>query len=128
VILLAPSNPWVSLDPILAVPGIRQALRSKLVIGVSPIVGGRALKGPAAKMAAELRLPVSAETVAAHFLPVLSGFVIDTTDADQAAAIEQRGLRMLVTNTVMRDGECRAALAAEMLALAKGFASGSRAA
>jgi len=128
VILLAPSNPWVSLDPILAVPGIRQALRSKLVIGVSPIVGGRALKGPAAKMAAELGLPVSAETVAAHFLPVLSGFVIDTTDADQAAAIEQRGLRMLVTNTVMRDGECRAALAAEMLALAKGFASGSRAA
>jgi len=121
-ILLAPSNPWVSLDPILAVPGIRELLGSKPVVGVSPIVGGRALKGPAAKMAAELGLPVSPRTIAAHFRSILAGFVLDAADAEQAEPIAGSGLRTLVTNTIMRDGASRAALAAEMLGLARALA------
>jgi LPPG:FO 2-phospho-L-lactate transferase len=125
-ILLAPSNPWVSLDPILAVPGIRELLRSKPAVGVSPIIGGRALKGPAAKMAAELGLPVSPKTIAAHFRSVLCGFVLDSADAEEAEPIAQTGLRTLVTNTIMRDGDSRAALAAEMLGLAQALADGSR--
>jgi LPPG:FO 2-phospho-L-lactate transferase len=126
VILLAPSNPWVSLDPILAVPGIRDLLRSKPTVGVSPIIGGRALKGPAAKMAAELGLPVSPKTIAAHFRSVLSGFVLDSADAEEAEPIAQTGLRTLVTNTIMRDGASRAALAAEMLGLARALADEAR--
>ncbi len=121
-ILLAPSNPWVSLDPILAVPGIRELLGSKPVVGVSPIVGGRALKGPAAKMAAELGLPVSPRTIAAHFRSILAGFVLDAADAEQAEPIAGSGLRTLVTNTIMRDGASRAALASEMVGLAQALA------
>lgn len=123
IILLAPSNPWVSLDPILAVPGIREGLGAKPVVGVSPIIGGRALKGPAAKMAAELGLPVSPQTIAAHFRSVLSGFVLDSTDADEAEPIARMGLPTRVTNTIMRDGASRAALASEMLGLAHGLAA-----
>jgi LPPG:FO 2-phospho-L-lactate transferase len=125
-ILLAPSNPWVSLDPILAVPGIRDLLRSKPAVGVSPIIGGRALKGPAAKMAAELGFPASSRTVAAHFRPLLSGFVLDLGDAADAEPIAQTGLRALVTNTIMHDGGSRAALASEMLGLARALADEAR--
>ena len=125
-ILLAPSNPWVSLDPILAVPGIRDLLRSKPAVGVSPIIGGRALKGPAAKMAAELGFPASSRTVAAHFRPLLSGFVLDSADADNAEPIAQTGLRTLVTNTIMHDGGSRAALAGAMLGLARALADEAR--
>ncbi|MGH2606394.1 MAG: 2-phospho-L-lactate transferase, partial [Anaerolineales bacterium] len=66
-VVFGPSNPWVSVDPILAVPGIRHALEGKRVLAVSPIVGGRALKGPAAKMFAELGIPPSAVAVAGHY-------------------------------------------------------------
>jgi LPPG:FO 2-phospho-L-lactate transferase len=123
-VLLAPSNPWVSLDPILAVPGIGEQLRSKPVVGVSPIVGGRALKGPAAKMARELGLSVSPATIAAHFRSVLTGFVLDTADAGAAEAIERTGVPTRVANTIMRDGDSRAELATAMLDLARELATG----
>jgi len=123
-VLLAPSNPWVSLDPILAVPGIGEQLRSKPVVGVSPIVGGRALKGPAAKMARELGLSVSPATIAAHFRSVLTGFVLDTADAGAAEAIERTGVPTRIANTIMRDGDSRAELATAMLDLARELATG----
>jgi LPPG:FO 2-phospho-L-lactate transferase len=117
IIVLCPSNPWVSLDPILAVPGIEDRLRGKTVVGVSPLVGGRAIRGPAAKMAVELGRAASAVTVAEHFGGILTGFVIDRVDAASTEAIERFGIRIRLADTVMRDRRARAALAAEVLQL-----------
>lgn len=119
LVVLCPSNPWVSLDPILAVPGVREAVASRPVVGVSPIVGGRALKGPAAKMFQELGLQAEAGAVAEHFEDLLDGFVIDIQDEDQADSVRDMGIQTLVTGTVMLDGATRASLAADVLGLGK---------
>jgi LPPG:FO 2-phospho-L-lactate transferase len=81
-VVICPSNPYISIDPILALPGMRAALKAAMapVIAVSPIIGGRAVKGPLAKMMAELGLAADARTVAAHYGDILDGYVIDTTD------------------------------------------------
>ncbi len=122
-VVLCPSNPWVSLDPILALPGIRPALRGKPVVGVSPIVGGRAIKGPAAKMAVELGLGASAVSVAGHLREVLSGWVIDEQDAAQADAVRSMGLEVRVTGTVMRARRQRRELAGQVLRFAAELAT-----
>ena len=88
-IIICPSNPWVSIDPILAVPDLARALDAGRTTGVSPIVGGRALKGPAAKMFAELGLEPSAAAVAAHYSGVISSFVLDMKDSHREAAIHE---------------------------------------
>jgi LPPG:FO 2-phospho-L-lactate transferase len=116
VIVLCPSNPWVSLDPILAVPGVRQAVAARPVIGVSPIVGGRAIKGPAAKMFRELGLKAEALAVAEHFKDVLGALVIDKQDEDQAEPIRHMGIETLVADTIMIDRAARASLAEDVLA------------
>jgi LPPG:FO 2-phospho-L-lactate transferase len=118
VVVLCPSNPWVSLDPILSVPGIRQAAASRPVIGVSPIVGGKAIKGPAAKMFQELGFEAEALTVAEHFKDLLKGFVIDMQDEDQQPAIRELGIETLATDTIMADRSMRAALAKDVISLA----------
>lgn len=82
LVVICPSNPWVSIDPILAVPGVRSALKDKTVIGVSPIIDGDAVKGPAAKMYREMGIEPSAAAVAAHYEDLLDGFVIDDRDQD----------------------------------------------
>ncbi len=115
VVILCPSNPWVSIDPILAVPGIRQALLRAKVIAVSPIVGGKALKGPAAKMFEEIGIPPSAQAVALHYGSLLSGFVFDRLDADQELEIRSLSLRTLITDTIMKSPADRQRLATEML-------------
>ncbi len=103
MVLLAPSNPWVSLDPILAVPGLREALRSATVVGVSPILGGKTVKGPAAKMYRELGIEPSALAVARHYRGLLSGFVVDNQDAALAPLIEaELGIPVLITDTWMQ--------------------------
>jgi len=81
-IVICPSNPFVSVEPILAVPGIRAAIQQSLapVVAVTPIIGGKAIKGPAAKMMAELRLDVSGEAVARRYAGIIDGFVIDDAD------------------------------------------------
>ena len=79
-IVICPSNPWVSIDPILAVPGIRSALEGKVVLAVSPIIGGKAVKGPAAKMYLEMGITPSANAVADHYGLLLDGIVIDKQD------------------------------------------------
>ena len=102
-VIIAPSNPWLSIDPMRAVPGLESALRASgaPVIAVSPIVGGRALKGPTAKIMAELGLEVSALAVARHYRGLVDGFILDTADAKLAPAVEALGPRVLTCNTIM---------------------------
>jgi LPPG:FO 2-phospho-L-lactate transferase len=118
LIVLCPSNPWVSIDPILAVPGIRQAVAAKAAIGVSPIVAGTAIKGPAAKMFAELQIEPSALAVAQHYRGVLGALVIDTQDASLMEPIMELEIRAFVTNTIMANPMERQRLATEVLAFA----------
>ncbi len=117
-VVLAPSNPVISLGPILAVPGVREALRSTRakVAGISPIVGGRALKGPADRMLRSLGLEASAAGVARLFADFLDVWVIDRADAHLAAEIEGLGIRPVVADTIMADPERAAALARTVLA------------
>ncbi len=100
-VVICPSNPWVSIGPILDVPGVRPAIQSKKVVAVSPIIGGKAVKGPAAKMYAELGIQPSALAVARHYRSILSGFVLDDADAGQAEEIAHWGIINYVTNTLM---------------------------
>lgn len=118
LIVLCPSNPWVSLDPILSVPGIRQSIAGHPVIGVSPIIGGRAVKGPAAKMFAELGIAPSPEAVARHYQDLLAWLVIDRVDADLAGSIRSLGIEPVVRDTLMHTLADRARLAAEILEVA----------
>ena len=103
VIVIAPSNPLVSIAPVLAVPGLRDALirNRPRVIAVSPIISGAALKGPADRMLTELGHDASVIGVAALYSEISSTLVIDTADADSAQAIEALGLSVVVTETVM---------------------------
>ena len=109
VVFLAPSNPFVSLAPILAVPGVAEAVRARTeaVVAVSPLVGGRALRGPLAEMMASLGHEPSALGVARLYEDVASSFVIDPADAPLAPAIEALGLRVVVTPIVMVAREAR---------------------
>ena len=124
-VVVCPSNPYLSIDPILAVPGVRAALARCMapVVAISPIVGGRAVKGPAAKIMGEIGVEVSAAAVATRFRDLLDGFVLDETDRPLAAAIESegatRGLRVGVERTVMRTEEDRTRLAARVLGFAR---------
>ena len=113
-VIFCPSNPWVSLDPILAVPEIREAVQARPTIGVSPIVGGKAIKGPAAKMYMELNVDPSALAVARHF-PKLDAFVIDTTDVNWMESIRALGMQPFATKIVMDSPEARRMLAQEVL-------------
>ena len=120
-IVVAPSNPIVSIGPLLALDGLRSALagaraRGVPVIAVSGIVGGRALKGPADRMLVSLGHESSALGVARLYADWIDTFVIDTVDADLAPAIEAFGLRVVVTDTIMTDDNARARLAADVLA------------
>lgn len=114
VIVFCPSNPYVSIDPILAVPGLRERLRQSKAckVAVSPIVSGQAIKGPAAKMMQELGEMISPLTVVDHLGDVLDGFVIDQRDAELAEAVI---LPALVTQTLMIDLESKATLARAVL-------------
>jgi LPPG:FO 2-phospho-L-lactate transferase len=114
-VVICPSNPWVSIAPILAVPGIRAALQNKHVIAVSPIIGGKAVKGPAAKMYAELGIAPSAQAVAAGYGDLLTDFVIDHADTAQTSEIQAAGVRVLVTQTIMTTPADRSQLAAQIL-------------
>ena len=114
-VIFCPSNPWVSIDPILSVPGILGAIVPARAMAVTPIVGGHALKGPAAKMFRELGLESSAAAVAGHYGSRIGSFVLDTADADLAARIRASGMRVLVCNTLMPGISERRRLAREIL-------------
>ena len=115
--IICPSNPYVSIDPVLAIPGVRELLESDIpVVAVSPIVGGAAIKGPAAKMMAELGIAPSVANFADHYRGIADGIVIDIVDETDAEALRETGLHVLVTDTVMTNDVIRKSLAAETLA------------
>jgi len=122
-IILCPSNPILSIGPILAIPGIREALgraRGKIV-GISPIVGGKALKGPLDRVMADLGLEVSPYGVAKLYQGVLDGFVIDEVDKHLSPRIQRLGMKVVATRTVMNEPEVRVRLAEETVKLAEGI-------
>ncbi len=117
IIIFCPSNPIVSIGPILSVPGIKESLErsSARQVAVSPIVGGAALKGPAADMLESLGREVSAVGVASIYKTLLNGMVIDKVDAGLAPRIEEMGMAVHVTDTIMKDDASRATLAEQVL-------------
>jgi LPPG:FO 2-phospho-L-lactate transferase len=115
-IVICPSNPWLSIAPILAVPGLAAALRNSgaPLIAVSPIIAGQAVKGPTAKIMGELGLECSSGLIARHYAGLIDAIVIDAKDGSLAADI---GVPVLVTNTLMTTREDKVALARQCLAL-----------
>jgi LPPG:FO 2-phospho-L-lactate transferase len=113
-VIIAPSNPFVSVDPILNVYPIREMITDlpRAVVAVTPIIGGKAVKGPAAKMMAEMDMPVTAEAVARYYGGLIDGFVFDQQDAGQ---LDNLSCATLGSDTIMSDGNERARLAAEVL-------------
>ncbi len=116
LVVIGPSNPIVSIGPILELGGFREAVAGRPVIAVSPIVAGRALKGPADRMLASLGHEVSATGVARMYAGLAERFVIDEADADLAPAIAAIGMEPVVLPTIMRTDADRAALAAALVA------------
>ena len=110
-IVFCPSNPWVSIDPILKV--IKEI--KKPAVAVSPIIGGKTVKGPAAKMYSELGIEPSALAVAKHYRTILTGFVLDNADAEIEKQVKDLELETLVTNTLMNQLTDRARLANDVL-------------
>jgi LPPG:FO 2-phospho-L-lactate transferase len=112
-VVFCPSNPIISIGPILAVPGIRKALEHRRgpTVAISPIVGGRALKGPAAKMMRGLKMSASALGVARFYKGLVNVFVLDKEDETQAAKVESLGMRAIVTDTIMSGLSKKKALA-----------------
>jgi len=115
LVIIGPSNPLVSVAPMLEVPGIRDAVRGAMA--VSPIIGGRALKGPADRMLADLGHEVSALGVARLYQGLVETFVLDETDAALAPAIEALGMRAVTLPTIMRTDADRAELARALVTL-----------
>jgi LPPG:FO 2-phospho-L-lactate transferase len=119
-LLLCPSNPVVSIGPILALPGVREALAAARapVVAITPIVGGAPLKGPADRLLRGIGAEVSARGVAALYRGVARGFVLDQRDAGEAGDVEALGMRCAVVDTIMRDRAAAARLAEAALELA----------
>ncbi len=119
-IIICPSNPYLSVDPILAVPGFADAMRASKapVVAVSPIVGGKAIKGPAAKIMGELGISPDAVSISRHYAGLIDGFVLDATDADLD---DQISIPTLVVNTVMRTLDDKIALARDCLSFCRGL-------
>jgi LPPG:FO 2-phospho-L-lactate transferase len=124
-VIICPSNPFVSIEPMLAVGGLRQAIAdcAAPVVAVSPIIGGRAVKGPTAKMMSELGLPVSAAAVARRYADLLDAYVLDHADAADAAGL---GIPTTAAQTLMLTIDDREALARQVLATATGVADERR--
>ena len=119
LVIICPSNPWVSIRPILEIINVSQILASKTVIAVSPIIGGKTIKGPAAKMFSEMGIVPSACAVAQYYNSLIQGFILDIVDEDQMQQIRQCGIIPFACNTLMSDNSTRINLAHETLAFAE---------
>jgi LPPG:FO 2-phospho-L-lactate transferase len=117
-IVIAPSNPLISIDPILRIRGVRELLEQRRddVVAVSPIIGGRALKGPADRLLAELRHEVSCLGVVDFYKGLVGTWIIDEADADRADEVRSRGVKVVVTTTVMAERDSAQRLGAAVLA------------
>jgi LPPG:FO 2-phospho-L-lactate transferase len=126
LVVICPSNPWVSVGPILALPGVKQTIKTSgcPVVAVSPIIGGQAVKGPAAKMYLELGIEPSALSVARHYGNLLSGFIFDRIDAGQTDAIHSLKILPFSTDTIMNTAADRHRLSAETLAFGQQLLQG----
>lgn len=113
LLVVCPSNPFVSVDPILAVPGMRDRITRSAapVIAISPIIGGQAVKGPAAQMLASLGHDVSSAGVATYYRDLIDVLIIDEVDSDHIVEIEDLGIQVAVANTLMKTDDDRARLA-----------------
>jgi LPPG:FO 2-phospho-L-lactate transferase len=114
-VVICPSNPWVSIGPMLKIDLLQSTLHAKKVLAVSPIIGGQSIKGPAAKMYAEMGIKPSALAVAQHYRELITGFILDHRDAQLDFEIRNLGLRTSVTNTLMNNLEDRRRLAQDVL-------------
>lgn len=116
-VIIGPANPYHAIRPILEIQGMREVLRQRgaPIVAVSPIVGGKALKGSAGKMMRELGREPTARGAAAEYLRLIDGFVIDRADAELADSIASLGMRVLAAPTLMRTAEDRVALAQTVL-------------
>ena len=123
-VVICPSNPYLSISPILAVPGVRSILEHRRVpaIAVSPLVGGRALKGPAAKIMHELGKEPSSLEIARFYRGLIDTLVLDHTDAVLADSVRSLGITPVITNTIMREPSDRSDLASQVIALARSTA------
>jgi LPPG:FO 2-phospho-L-lactate transferase len=121
-VILCPSNPLISIGPILAVPGMRELLKQTpaTVAAISPVVGGASLKGPTDRMLADLGMRVSAAQVARLYSEIADVFILDAQDESERAEIEALGLKVYVTNTVMSGPEEKIALAKTTLEASRG--------
>jgi LPPG:FO 2-phospho-L-lactate transferase len=119
-IVICPSNPLISIGPVLAVPGVREAMRKRRahVVAVCPIVGGKSLKGPSDKMLAQLGHDVSALGVARMYQEICGTFGIDPIDSEQSSAIESLGMDVVIHPTVMRTVEDKQLLARKIVQFA----------
>jgi LPPG:FO 2-phospho-L-lactate transferase len=119
LIVICPSNPFISVGPILAVPGMKQLLSAAAapVVAVSPIVAGKAVKGPAGKMLEDLGCPVSAAGVAALYKGVADLFVLDRRDRESRGEIEGMGMKVLVAETMMHTDLDKRTLARQIIDL-----------
>ena len=115
IIIICPSNPYVSIDPILAVPGVSSILLTKTVIAVSPLIGGKTIKGPAAKIMGEFGMVPNSLNIAKHYQSIISGIVIDNRDLLEQEAISHCGIIPLVTDIYMHDVESQVNLARQVL-------------
>jgi LPPG:FO 2-phospho-L-lactate transferase len=116
-VVVAPSNPIVSIDPVLAVPGVRDAVAARRhdTVAVSPIIAGSALKGPADRLMRELGHEASVVGVARLYAPLVATLVIDEVDANHVDAVEAEGVRCVVAPTIMRGPDEATALAQVLL-------------
>ncbi|HOZ38809.1 MAG TPA: 2-phospho-L-lactate transferase [Anaerolineaceae bacterium] len=117
LVVLAPSNPWVSIDPILAMEGVRSILLEKPVVAVSPIIQGSALKGPAAKMFNDLGIEPSAQAVWKHYEGILDGFIFDDLDAKETLNWEPSAIINESFQTIMKDDADKFKLAEAVISL-----------
>jgi LPPG:FO 2-phospho-L-lactate transferase len=123
-VVICPSNPWVSISPILEIQGVKESLLRKTVVAVSPLIGGKTVKGPAAKMYAEMGIMPSAVAIAHHYEGLIQGLIIDKVDEDQIPQIRQCGIIPIAENTLMSDNQKRIDLAKQVHAFCERLKKG----
>ena len=119
LIVIAPSNPWVSIAPILNLNGIHEMVEHKTIIAISPLIGGKTVKGPAAKMFSELGILPSNYSIAQFYGGILNGIFIDNLDAEDVEDIEKMGMFCIPTNTLMKNRGIAKKLAQDILNLSQ---------
>ncbi len=127
LVIICPSNPFVSIYPIISIPGMQRLLIDKTIVAVSPIIGGKAVKGPAAKMFNELGMPPSSYNVAKFYRGLIQGFILDTADETDVHLIDQWGIISMVTDTLMTDLDSQTRLAKQVIDFGSTLAKGNQA-